>query len=1026
MFGSGLDVISGETMDRPTLQLSDIALWRRLLLVALTGAVPLFIVSLTLIKTAYSELIDFGQQEQRGNALQRPLERLLDLLPRYQAAAQQALVAPGSASSEANELRAQLEQAFAALADGYDGELGRALKLAGPPPGGGDVPQLAVAQRQWRELRTAPLAIAASGQAVTQLVAAVRGMIRHVGDHSNLILDDDLDSYYLTDITLSTLPELQERLGEVGLRQAAWLRTGQAESKRVELAVTAALLERDLERISRAARTALAEDPEFYGVSPSLQANLPAALKRFGVSIAPVLGSLQRVGAGEAVDADELERQSWQARAESFRLWSATSNELDGLLRRRLDAIGTKRTLRYAIILATLALAAVGMGLVSRSMLAVRAAETQKSQAELLAKEMQLRALGDNLPEGMVYQFVRKADGQMSFVYVSAGVERLHGLSAEAVLRDSTSLFQQFVAEDVPALQAALAASLADAAPLDVTCRVKRADGQVRWMQFSSAPRRLSDGCWLWDGIERDVTERQEARALLEQTAARFAQIFTHSPIPISVIRVGDGLVRDVNDAFLRAMGFTREEVVGHSTVELGLYATPEQRAAVLEQLQRAGHLHAFEQPVRTKSGEIRQMLLWIDQVQIGGEACLLVPALDVTEQRKAEAQQRQLEEQLRQAQKLEALGTLAGGIAHDFNNILSGIVSLSEVSLLENPANPGLQENLGEVLKAAHRAANLVRQILSFSRQDGQDRTSQQLAPVLDEAFTLLRATLPSSIQIERLIAGELPNVLANSTQIHQVIMNLGTNAAYAMQGRTGQLRVKLERAQIADAEASQRAGLALGEYLRLSVEDTGHGMDEATQRRVFEPFFTTKPAGEGSGLGLSVVHGIVKEHGGVITVESTPGRGTTLSIYLPALAAGAAPVAPPERPLAQGGGQRVMFVDDEVALRGVGRKMLRRLGYEPLVFETSDAAWAAFESEPSAYDALLSDLSMPGLSGLDLARQILRVRPGFPIVLVSGFGGKLTRAEARRLGIRDLLNKPLDFQTLASALEQAFEPRR
>jgi PAS domain S-box-containing protein len=1016
---SGLAAIS---MERPTLQLSDVALWRRLLLVALTGAVPLFIVSLTLIKTGYSELIRFGEQEQRGNRLQRPLERLLDLLPRYQAAAARSLAPGADVAPTPEALKAEIERAFSRLGADYRGDIGQALELdEALTRGGHRTSRLDVLEGKWRALAQAPLADAANTQAVSELVLGVRTLIRLTGDHSNLILDDDLDSFYLADITLSTLPEAQERLGDISLKLSRQLSAQPSEANRRDVIAQAVLLRRHLERVQRDAATSLREDSRFYGTSPSLQANLPKAVARFEGAVMPLVTLLERAGAGESVDVEQLESLGWQARSESFRLWELTSRELDLLLERRLEAIGQKRTLRYAVIVGTLLLAALGMGLVIRGLLAARYAELQKNQEELRSKELQLRALGDNLPRGMTYQFVRGADEQMSFLYVSAGVERLHGLAAEAVLQDSNLLFAQFVPDDLPLMRDALAESMAKLSPINVTVRIIRADGELRWVQFSSAPRRLDDGRWLWDGIETDVTERQHAEVVLQQTAARFAQIFSHSPIPICVMRQSEGTVLDANDSFLRMMGYDKGEVIGRSTNDLGLYSDPATRALILGRVQREGFLHALEQTIHTKAGEPRHMLLWIDQVQIGGEACLLVAGLNLTEQRQAEAQQRQLEEQLRQAQKLEALGTLAGGIAHDFNNILSGIVAFSQVSMAENPDNPELQKNLGEVLKAGRRGASLVQQILSFSRQGKPERLSQPLAPVVDEALTLLRATLPANIQIEQKLEAGLPDALVNATQIHQIVMNLGTNAAHAIKSHPGCVTVSLSRVSLSDAEARHEAELAAGDYLKLVVADTGRGMDEATRQRIFEPFFTTKRAGAGSGLGLSVVHGIVKEHGGAIRVDSTLGKGTTITIHFPALATTTVPVVAQARELARGAGQRVLFVDDEESLRGVARKMLVRLGYEPAIFDSSEAVLAAFQKDPDAYAALVSDLSMPGLSGLDLARRLLQLRPGFPIVLASGFGGKLTRADAQKLGIRELVSKPLDFETLAQALELA-----
>ncbi|HEX7451171.1 MAG TPA: ATP-binding protein, partial [Polyangiaceae bacterium] len=337
-----------------------------------------------------------------------------------------------------------------------------------------------------------------------------------------------------------------------------------------------------------------------------------------------------------------------------------------------------------------------------------------------------------------------------------------------------------------------------------------------------------------------------------------------------------------------------------------------------------------------------------------------------------------------------------------------------------ENSDNHGLQANLDEVLNASARAVNLVRQILSFSRQQKEEREALQLAPIIKEALSLLRASLPSTIALEQQIEDAVPDVLANPTQVHQIVMNLCTNAAHAMKGTQGRIKVALSELQVSESGPKLHAELQPGGYVCMTVQDTGHGMDAATAKRIFEPFFTTKGSGEGTGLGLSVVHGIVKEYGGVVTVDSELGRGTTFAIYLPARPAleKPAPVLATEIP--RGNGERVLFVDDEPVLGAVAQKMMQRLGYRATVFQSSEAALTAFQSDPAAFDALVTDLTMPAMTGVELARQVLAVRPGLPVILVSGSSGQLTTTELRKVGIRELLSKPLDYGTLARTLNQ------
>ena len=986
----------------------DTRLWLRILLVGLTGALPLFVVSLVLIDVSYSGAIDFGQKERQGNAFQRPLQRLFQRLPTYQAAVRRTLAARTPDQLEVSKARQQIDEALKAVVAADAGELENAS-------------QLSALQRKWAELERAPLSVAAGDQATRELLESLRGMIRYAGDRSNLILDSDLDSYYLMDITLSTLPQTELRLAEITTAVTDWPESAQARSKQTQIAVLAATLrEADLERIKRDAQIALTEDARFNGISASMQARLPPAVAHLDAAEQPFLSLLDRAAAGEAVPVAELDAAGWTAYTETFRLFDIGADELDRLLAIRIRSIQNRRLQGYSIIIATLTLAGFAMALIMRSLLSARYAEIHKSQEELRAKETQLRALGDNLPGGMVYQVMRDFDGKMRFLYVSAGVERLNGVSAEAALADAEQLYGQIYEEDKTILREAERRSLADLTSFNATIRMLRPDGVTRWMELSSAPRLLPDGRAVWDGIQLDVTDRQRAETVIKQSELRFSRIFDHSPIPITLSSFPDGRMIAANDRFLTFSGFTREEVIGRTTADLDIYQDPRDRAAIIEQLRTLGHLHAHEQAFRTKLGQIRYSILWIDVITISEEKFTLVISLDVTEQKRAEQQQKELEEQLRQAQKLDALGTLAGGIAHDFNNILSAIISYSELSKLENSDNHALQANLDEVLRASARAANLVRQILSFSRQQKEERSALQLAPLVKEALSLLRASLPSTIALEQQIDNAAPDVLANPTQVHQIVMNLCTNAAHAMKGKQGRIKVALSELQVSESGPKLHAELRPGDYVCMTVQDTGHGMDAATAKRIFEPFFTTKRSGEGTGLGLSVVHGIVKEYGGVVTVDSELGRGTTFAIYLPARPAHDKPAPVVVTEIPRGNGERVLFVDDEPVLGDVAQKMMQRLGYRATVFQSSEAALTAFQSDPAAFDALVTDLTMPAMTGVELARQVLAVRPGLPVILVSGSSGQLTTTELRKVGIRELISKPLDYGTLARTLQQ------
>jgi PAS domain S-box-containing protein len=380
-------------------------------------------------------------------------------------------------------------------------------------------------------------------------------------------------------------------------------------------------------------------------------------------------------------------------------------------------------------------------------------------------------------------------------------------------------------------------------------------------------------------------------------------------------------------------------------------------------------------------------------------------------------AERQQLAEQFRQAQKMEAIGTLAGGIAHDFNNIIAGINGYADLAKMTlNGGNAEVQEYLDAVLAGGGRAAALVRQILAFSRQQEHERRPVQLRHVVGEALKLLRATIPATIDFDFSFDRDLPTAMADATHVHQIVMNLCTNAWHAMGDRPGRLGVKLERCAV-DAElAALHPGLRPGSHVRLSVSDTGHGMDQATLERIFEPFFTTKAPGEGTGLGLSVVHGIMQSHEGAVTVQSQPGEGTVFRLYFPACAEASSEKAVEPANLPLGRGQRVLYVDDEAPLALIAGRVLERLGYAAATYTSPLAALEAVRAEPTRYDLVITDLAMPAMAGLELAQQMLAIRADLPVVLMTGYTASLTPARVQALGLRDLLSKPISVPALAT----------
>jgi PAS domain S-box-containing protein len=517
-----------------------------------------------------------------------------------------------------------------------------------------------------------------------------------------------------------------------------------------------------------------------------------------------------------------------------------------------------------------------------------------------------------------------------------------------------------------------------------------------------------------------DVSARIRAEEALRVSEARFKALFEQAAVGVALTEVATGSFVQANRRFCAILDYRWEEL---RQMTFAAVTHPEDINGSVEMMQRlaagAQREATWEKRYLRRDGATIWVTLTVSPMWAPGDAptaCIAV-VQDITARK-------ELEGHLRQAQKMDALGTLAGGIAHDFNNILASIKGYTELALLVLRENPNVRDHLGAVQRAANRAIALVRQILAFSRQQNLERRPIALQPLVEEALKLLRATIPVTVEFEAVLAGDAPPVLADATQIHQVLMNLGTNAWHAMADRPGRLQVRLDRCEVGAVPAAAPGRLRPGTYARLSVRDSGRGMDAETLRRIFEPFFTTKPPGEGTGLGLAMVHGIMESHEGAVTVSSQPGEGTTFQLYFPAHHGRAEPAPDEGGPIPRGQGQRILFVDDEEWLVQLAQETLTMLGYAVEVATTPALALERVRAEPGHFALVFTDLTMPGMTGLDLARALRALRPDLPVILMTGYSAALTAERLEAAGVRQLLLKPIALPALGAAAHAALRP--
>ncbi len=652
--------------------------------------------------------------------------------------------------------------------------------------------------------------------------------------------------------------------------------------------------------------------------------------------------------------------------------------------------------------------------------------ERKRAEEALRKSEERLRNIAANVP-GVVFQFYERPDEGYGFYYVNERVKEIVGIDDRL-----DDLFERFTERvdprDRERFRASIRRAMGKVAPWEFEGRFRGPSGETVWFKgMATASRRMDEV--VLDGLILDVTDRVLAEEKLRESNERLALALDVSNAKAWELNL-DAMEFSIGDKSYGNLEFNRENPdeipgalkdIGHpddlSEIRAGL-------AACL-----AGEAPAFDNELRIRSpkGDWRwihnraKVVKW-DKDQ--KSETLIGTSIDITARKEAEKKREAIEDQLRQAEKMQAIGGLAGGIAHDFNNLLSVILGQAEmIELFDANDDPLLQYRVKELTTAAHRARDLVNQILTFSRRAEHKKERISLVPIIEEATRFLNASIPSTIRIrERIeIGGKM--ILADPVQMHQVLMNLGANAAHAMWENGGVLDIDLDEVHLAGEDVKPFDGLKPGSHLRLSVSDTGCGIDREHLKKLFDPYFSTKGKGEGTGLGLAVVHGIVKKHGGAITVCSEPGRGATFTVLLP-LAPGKAAARPPAAMVRlPRGDERILYVDDEKALVKTHGEILTRLGYDVSLETCGRDALETFISRPDQFDLIISDVTMPKMTGLELAREILAIRPDIPIILCSGFRKKQVMENAEVLGVRDFVIKPIGARALANVVRKALE---
>ena len=624
--------------------------------------------------------------------------------------------------------------------------------------------------------------------------------------------------------------------------------------------------------------------------------------------------------------------------------------------------------------------------------------------------------------------WIWEVDKDGFYTYVSPKIKDLLGYEPQEILGKSpTDLMPEQEAERITRILRKLFAAHEPIINLEnINLHI---DGHPVILETSGVPLLDNKGKLLgYRGIDRDITERRQFETRANELERKFITLLGNlRGMAYRCHNDHDWTMEFISDNCQALTGYHIDDLQFSQNISYSDLIHPDDRNMVWQTVQQRLAMDLpfqLEYRIQTLSGEIKWV--WEQGIGIKDPSNMLIALegfiTDITEHKLAEQENEKLQSQLRHVQKMEAIGTLAGGIAHDFNNLLTPIIGYTELAIETLKNNTKVTTNLQQVLKASERAKDLVKQILSFSHHSDHERIPVQINLVVNDAMKLLRASIPTTIEVRQNINSNCGYVLADSSQMHQIVMNLCTNAYHSMRNEGGVLHTSLEKVTVNPEQASL-ISVQTGTFIKLLVSDTGHGMDEQIMERIFEPYYTTKSEDEGTGLGLSVVHGIVRSHGGGISVSSIVGEGTKFEIYLPQIStASPQPGIDTLEPIPLGN-EHIMLIDDEESIVQMETSLLENLGYKVTGMTSSNEALAIFESQPDDIDLIISDMTMPHMTGAELAIKFLNIRPNMPIILCTGFSEIINEEKAREIGIQAYIKKPVHRKDLAIAVRRTLD---